>query len=354
MSSKAEYLKKYISGSSQRKKRKKSKLTGPTKLSRTKIVDDDVDWREIAPEIKSEDEEEFVADEESKPQVAEIIDEQRIAAEKMKWKQVSETLGKRDDRSDISSDDEPPARTRDRHDSDESPPRRHGKEDSDEPPPRRETGMKETYDSDESPPRRRGKEDSDESPPRRKTGMKETYDSDESLPRRRGKEDSDESPPRKEETYDSDESPPRRRGREDSDESPPRRKSALKVTYDSDKSPPRTGNRGDSEKLHPRRQEDSDESRRRRKRQGHTQSFPGKQSGLQTAAVLREENKLTREREKEMIEKMDRGMSGRGAETVFRDKEGRRIDPKLEKIKQKHAEEEIAKQAEKYKKWGRG
>ena len=52
--------------------------------------------------------------------------------------------------------------------------------------------------------------------------------------------------------------------------------------------------------------------------------------------------------------KMDRGMSGRGAETVFRDKEGRRIDPKLEKIKQKHAEEEIAKQAEKYKKWGRG
>lgn len=462
MSSKAECLKRYMSDPAGGKKKKKKKVTctGPVHLTKTKIVDDDVDWREIAPELKSDDEEEFVADEEGQPQVVEVVDEQQIAAEKMKWKQIQEqreTMEERRD-SDALSDDELPVKRRERHDSDESPPRRCGRKDSDESPPRRErlgsdsspprrrkAGKTQTsasersrQDSDESPPRRRAKDESDESPPRRRN----REDSDESPPRRRVRRDSDSSPPRRRRNSrevrgrrdEDDESPPRKRVKAEFDESPPRRErgtairsvsheqrqhgqadtgrrkdrndssdfrsnikekndsheallrrerkanyldsrqstSIGKVTgdsrvrrrHDSDDSPPRRLRRDEPDEEPLRRvrvkvekSESGGEARHNAtgsKIAGITEGRIGTKSGLQTAAVLREENRLTREKEKEVFEKMDGEMSGRGAETVFRDKQGRRIDPKLEKIKQRQAEEEQAREQEKYKKWGSG
>ncbi|XP_062511492.1 BUD13 homolog [Corticium candelabrum] len=475
MTSKAEYLKRYISGSvddKRAKKKKKSKVKIPVRQPKTKIVDDDVDWREIAPEIKSEDEEEFVPDEEGQPQVVEVLDEQKIAAEKMKWRQIEkqrETLeGENsddsfDDRQRHDSDESPPRKTdnssksqKERHDSDESPPRRQTaqKSDSDESPPRRtdkiQKSYRERYDSDESPPRRQfeHKSDSDESPPRRRN----KEDSDDSHRRSTRQNISDKSPTRNKSRNDSDESPPRRRKRNESDESLPRKSKwdsdvssvKRKQRYEakrrssqgsSDRSPSSTKRRDedlsqrrmrkkDSEELATRqkgsrvddlgskarqqnqseqkmrsysgkrqsparRRHDSDDSPPRKVRRDqrfddeHTNSQRTSterselgdkdqhkstkheitqdandsrrtKSGLQTSAVLREENRLAKEREKEMFDKMDRGMSGRGADTVFRDKEGRRIDPKLEKIKQRQAEEEQARHEEKYKRWGKG
>lgn len=80
----------------------------------------------------------------------------------------------------------------------------------------------------------------------------------------------------------------------------------------------------------------------------------GKKSGLQSAEVLRQENAEARTREKEKFQAMDPSDSGRGAETVYRDKEGRKINPKLERLKQKQEEEKKLEEKEKFMEWGRG
>ena len=51
---------------------------------------------------------------------------------------------------------------------------------------------------------------------------------------------------------------------------------------------------------------------------------------------------------------MDPSDSGRGAETIYRDKEGRKINPKLERLKQKQEEKKKLEEEEKFMEWGRG
>ena len=76
--------------------------------------------------------------------------------------------------------------------------------------------------------------------------------------------------------------------------------------------------------------------------------------GLQSAEVLREENAAARVREQELFQRMDPSESGRGAETVYRDKSGRKINPKLERLKQKQEEEKKLEEQQKFMEWGKG
>ena len=80
----------------------------------------------------------------------------------------------------------------------------------------------------------------------------------------------------------------------------------------------------------------------------------GKKAGLQNAEVLRQENAAARERETELLNKMDTSQSGRGAETVYRDKEGHRINLKLERLKRMQEENKKMEEDEKFMEWGKG
>ncbi len=51
---------------------------------------------------------------------------------------------------------------------------------------------------------------------------------------------------------------------------------------------------------------------------------------------------------------MDTKLSGRNAATVFRDKEGRRMDPKKEKKLTKEEEEKKREDDQRFAQWGRG
>ncbi|EAA05162.3 AGAP011249-PA, partial [Anopheles gambiae str. PEST] len=306
---------------------------------------------------------------------------------------------------DDDSDEIPPRKsgTRNRQDSDESPPRR-GR--SKEKEVSRKKGTQDTrestrknYDSDVSPPRRRRSkekddvrrkrrgDDSDESPPRKTGTSKNTRkhpDSDESPPRRRrskekdisrGKgrrDESDESPPRRKAGTEkrNNTSPPWKRRQHDSDESPPRRRE--------EKAPERRKQRHDSNDSPPRRHRDK-EYRERDKRELAGQrrikqeprspstsasrhapaekmakTLDGKRAGLQDAKSLREENEQHRAREREALMKLSDEMSGRYAETVVREKGGRRRDVEKELreelAKRKHDE----KKKEIYTRWGKG
>ena len=80
----------------------------------------------------------------------------------------------------------------------------------------------------------------------------------------------------------------------------------------------------------------------------------GKKAGLQDAEVLRQENAAAREREAEMFRRMDPSESGRGAETVYRDKEGKRVNLKLERLKKMQEENKKMEEEEKFMEWGKG
>lgn len=51
---------------------------------------------------------------------------------------------------------------------------------------------------------------------------------------------------------------------------------------------------------------------------------------------------------------MDPSESGQGAETVYRDKHGHKINPKLERLKQKQEERKKMEEEEKFMEWGKG
>ena len=80
----------------------------------------------------------------------------------------------------------------------------------------------------------------------------------------------------------------------------------------------------------------------------------GKKAGLQDAEVLRQENAAARARQEELFHNMDPSESGRGAETVYRDKEGRRINLKLERLKKMQEENKKMEEEEKFMEWGKG
>lgn len=235
MSSKADYLKKYLEPEKNKKKKKKVKSKG-----NLTVRDNDVGWDEMQ-----------VQDEDEGPTIAAVIDDRPEELKKKQdgWKAFgndkspvrkkkrrskspirrrkspdSELIRKRADSSDNS-----PVRHRTRHDSEDNSPKRVNSskrnerkraDSSDESPVR--TTRKRADSSDESPVRtnRKRADSSDNSPPRR---ARKRADSSDESPVRVKNGSPDQSPPRnrRKRADSSDESPPRRR-RNDSDESPQR------------------------------------------------------------------------------------------------------------------------------------
>lgn len=79
-----------------------------------------------------------------------------------------------------------------------------------------------------------------------------------------------------------------------------------------------------------------------------------RKAGLHSAAELREENKRMKQRENEMFSKMNSSTTGKGAETVHRDKSGRKRDFQVEKAKKREEERKKEEENEKFMKWGKG
>ncbi|XP_064598389.1 LOW QUALITY PROTEIN: BUD13 homolog [Liolophura sinensis] len=410
--SKADYLKRYISGDpalEDKKKKKKKKLKKILKThSRVKIVDDDVDLKSLLPGNLENTLEEDVGDNE--PTIAEIVDERPEEVQRLeKYRQDDsehENTENDDDhihhecRHDSDSDQSPVRKGRHDSDSDQSPMRK-GRHDSDSDQSPVRKGRHDS-DSDLSPVRK-SKHDSDydQSPARQhhsnktnkllsqsKNGRRlspahsasksKSEIPAQSPPRRKSMDsDSDQSPPRRQRKgSDSDQSPPRRNRKDsDSDQSPPRRK---RKDSDSDQSPPRRKRKdSDSDQSHPRRKRkdsDSDQSPPRRKRKGSDleqspqrkqkakdslvkpqKTLSGAKAGLSSAKDVRKETELLRKRHDAAFNKIDEELLGKNARTVFRDrKTGKRRNLKEEQDKQ---DEENAKKLEedkKYELWGKG
>uniref|UniRef100_A0A2K6G201 BUD13 homolog n=1 Tax=Propithecus coquereli TaxID=379532 RepID=A0A2K6G201_PROCO len=166
--SKAEYLKRYLSGAdvgvdggseSSRKRRKKRPKSGGAGGKGMRIVDDDVSWTSISTSKPEKEEEE---DDGDLPVVAEFVDERPEEVKQMeafrssaKWKLLGGDGQKTSD-SDLSPPRHKQSTGHQASDSDLSPPRnrpRHQSSDSDLSPPRRKQRTK-SSDSDLSPPRR--------------------------------------------------------------------------------------------------------------------------------------------------------------------------------------------------------
>nr|XP_025854974.1 BUD13 homolog isoform X2 [Vulpes vulpes] len=252
--SKAEYLKRYLSGAgagvdggpdSGRKRRKKRPKPGGAGGRGMRIVDDDVSWTSISttkPEKEEED------DDGDLPVVAEFVDERPEEVKQMeafrssaKWKLLgghSEDLPSHRHFRHDSPDSSPPRRVR--HDTPDSSPARRARHDTpDSSPPRRV--RHDTPDS--SPPRRIRHDTPDSSPPRRahhnipdsSPPRRVHHDTPDSSPRRARHDTPDSSPPRRVRHDTPDSSPPRRVRHDTLDSSPPRR-----VHHDiPDSSPPR-------------------------------------------------------------------------------------------------------------------
>ncbi|XP_062995245.1 BUD13 homolog isoform X2 [Elgaria multicarinata webbii] len=162
---------------------------------------------------------------------------------------------------------------------------------------------------------------------------------------------------------------PRKRQRHDSEsgsDSPLLKKSA-RSSSDSDLSPPRSTHSAGGRQQKPssdlspprrtrRRSSDSDLSPPRRGREAHQkgpQMLSGGKAGLVSAELLRREQQELRKQ----------GGSGGGkhleaesqqAETIFRDKSGRKRDLKQEWLEQRKKAEEKSERDEQYAKWGKG
>ncbi|XP_057676982.1 BUD13 homolog isoform X2 [Corythoichthys intestinalis] len=374
--SKAEYLKRYLSNDDDAKKskgklkKKRRKVTGKG----LKIVDDDVDWRQtVAEENDAED------DDEEAPVIAEVIDERpddvrmmEIFRSSSRWKAIGEDENKEED---IQPEPltEKSSRRKARHDSpDASPPRRARHDSPDMSPPRKKRHdspntsppkKKRHHSPDMSSPRRKRHDSPDMSPPRKKR-----QDSPDMSPPRRKRHDSpDMSPPRKKRQDSPDMSPPRRKRHDSPDMSPPRHRSgkstkaqsaSCRRDSDSDQSPPR------KKQQKGRRDSDSDQSLpRRAKRRGKESDddlspprkgnsmLSGGKAGLISSDVLRNEKEEARRRDGN---NRDLENASRHAQTVFRDKSGKKRDLESEREEQKRKAGEKAAKDEKYAQWGKG
>ncbi|XP_058542780.1 BUD13 homolog isoform X1 [Neofelis nebulosa] len=228
--SKAEYLKRYLSGAgagvdgapeSGRRRRRKRPKPGGAGGKGMRIVDDDVSWTSISTTKPEKEEEE---DDGDLPVVAEFVDERPEEVKQMeafrssaKWKLLgghSEDLPSHRHFRRDSLDSSPPRRVR--HDTpDPSPPRRVRHDTPDPSPPRRVR-----HDTPEpSPPRRVRHDTPDPSPPRRVR-----HDTPDPSPPRRVRHDTpDPSPPRRVRHDTPEPSPPRRVRHNSPDPSPPGR-----------------------------------------------------------------------------------------------------------------------------------
>uniref|UniRef100_A0A3B3ZNM6 BUD13 homolog n=1 Tax=Periophthalmus magnuspinnatus TaxID=409849 RepID=A0A3B3ZNM6_9GOBI len=338
--SKAEYLKRYLSGEDAKKSKGKVKKKRPKS------------FHTIASFFFL-----FTS------QIAEVIDERpeeikqlEVFRSSNRWKIIGETQnvlksillfsadeneGDEDGNEHKIENSESTASGRTRHDSPDISPPRHVRHDS----------------PDASPPKRSRHDSPDISPPRRTqrecgSSQKHSPKNQRSSPgRKRHDSDSDQSPPRKKtvrrEASDSDQSPPRHPSRvrqhSDSDQSPPRRRSRARQHSDSDQSPPR-------KRPQSRRSSDEDLSPPRRPGQSHRMLSGGK-AGLVSVDVLRREQEENRRRDRNNQPLED---ESRNAQTIFRDKSGKRRDLNSEREEQKKKAGEQAAKDEKYAQWGRG
>jgi len=196
-------------------------------------------------------------------------------------------------------------------------------------------------------------EKEDESPPRR-ARISPDESPDLSLPRNKSR-DSDSSPPRTK-SRDIDSSPPRKRSR-DEDSSPPRHKNA-------DLSPPRGSRTPD---LSPPRREsrDRDSSPRRREQdlpppsRMPTKDVPpptrlasGAIAGLQHASDVKKQAEDVINRQKAKFAGVDPSLMGKDAQTVYRDRRGRKLEGLEAFTRQK--EGKFTSEEEQNMEWGKG
>ncbi|XP_040038491.2 BUD13 homolog [Gasterosteus aculeatus] len=327
--SKAEYLKRYLSADKDAKKAKGNLKKKRRKIHEKglKIVDDDIDWKQMVVEDDQSEE-----DEEEAPVIAEVIDDRPAEVKQLeafrtsnRWKVIG--ADENEDEEDVEGSDhqqsEPVASSRTRHDSPDKSPSKRGRHDS----------------PDFSPPRQR-KDEKDSSPARRNPVNNRSPNSHRS-PRGKGAQNRHDS--------DLDQSPPRKRGLKggasDSDQSPPRRHSKTKQGSDSDQSPPR---------RRPRSENNPDEDLSPPRRSGQSQGprmLSGGKAGLVSVDVLRKEQEENRRNERKNQPLED---ESRNAQTVFRDKTGKRRDLETEREEKKRKAGEKAAKDEKYAQWGRG
>ncbi|KAJ0062038.1 hypothetical protein NL108_015261 [Boleophthalmus pectinirostris] len=345
--SKAEYLKRYLSGEDTKKSKGKVKKKRPKVQGKgLKIVDDDIDWRQIAKEAKEKEEEE--EEDEEAPVIAEVIDERPEEIKRLevfrssnRWKIIGadENEGDEDGNENKTETSESAALGRIRHDSpDISPPRRVRHDSPDISPPRRNR-----HDSPYASPPRRNRHDSPDISPSRRSRR------DYSSSQKHSPKNHRSSPGRKRHDSDSDQSPPRKkpvmREASDSDQSPPRRRSRARQDSDSDQSPPR-------KRPQSRRSSDEDLSPPRRPGQSHSQRMlSGGKAGLVSVDVLRREQEENKRRDRNNQPLED---ESRNAQTIFRDKSGKRRDLDSEREDQKKKAGEQAAKDQKYAQWGRG
>jgi len=273
-----------------------------------------------------------------------------------------------------------------------SPPRRRPRHDSPSPdnsPPRRRP-QRSSPSPDASPPRRTRRQSPSPSPPPRVAAAAQ----DASPPRRRKRHDSPSPPSRRRAAattagIDEDASPPRQRKRHDSPSpspSPPARARSGKDKDDEeDASPPRQRRRhdsppsagdggaggggkdggrgkekGDASPPH-RRRHDSPSPEARRKKKEEKGEKGGKEEkkevGLKTGAEFRVELEAKKAAQaQEWAEgAKDQSMTGQNAETVVRDRRGRKLEMLSEFLNQEAFKEgKAAKKAKEEYEWGRG
>lgn len=160
------------------------------------------------------------------------------------------------------------------------------------------------------------------------------------------------SPPRtRRDRHDSDNSPPRNRSRRDSDNSPPRRRpsSPARRRKDDDLSPPRKSRKIEEPKKIKKEEPDSDTETSGR-------TLEGKRSGLQSARDLKEESDKLRAKNSKMFEEMDTSVSGRFADTVYRQKQTKKKgkDSEEDQAKKERETKKTEELKEKYKSWNKG
>ena len=186
--------------------------------------------------------------------------------------------------------------------------------------------------------------------------------------RRHDSESSDEGPPRRtrHDSESSDEGPPRRtRHDSDSDADPSLPAPRAAVAHDSDAEPPRKSRRHDSddssdgESAVPRKPQpapaEAEAAAAAAQPARRVTAASGHLAGLQSGAAFREhEARLKQEREAAQGI-MDEQLAGKGAETVYRDRKGRKLDMLNEFMRQQAMTEGTAVRIERAQvEWGKG
>ncbi|XP_070164691.1 BUD13 homolog [Polyergus mexicanus] len=216
-----EYLKKYMSMGDTNDKKKKKKKKSKTGTKTVKIIDDDIDLKNMRP--IEEGEFDILLNGEDAPQIAGIIDERGPVnfTDKRRWKIITENeegdltiINRTTNKNKILQMDETDANQNKNDDSDLNPSRSRHSNHADISPHRKSENKFKDNDSDLSPPRSRHSKNkhANLNSYRKSKGKAKDNDSDLSPPRqsRNNDNDSDLSPPRQFKNYDSDLDLPRK------------------------------------------------------------------------------------------------------------------------------------------------